>query len=101
MSRHRVPIVYLALNVALAAAYLGLASISWTEPELRDYPGASGGAPIVWGLTAVPVFLLALLANLGVLAWAWRGGRIGAVAKPAWAVAALWLCALAIDFAHH
>jgi hypothetical protein len=101
MFRHRGSLLYLALNVAVAIAYVRVASISWTEPEVRDIPGASGGAPLVWALTAVPIVLFALLANLGVLFWAWRARRLGAFGQLACGALILWVGAVMIDFAHH
>src|SRR5689334_8758338 len=101
MTRSRVPILYLSLNVALAAAYIGVASISWTEPEVRDIPGASGGAPFVWALTAVPIFLLAVLVNVGVPMWAWHRGSLRTIGKLAWGALALWAGVLVFDNLHH
>jgi hypothetical protein len=93
--------VHLVLNVVLAAAYLGVASLWWTEPEVRDIPGASAGAPVLWAFTAVPIFLLAVAANLGLLAWTWRRRGLSAVPKPALAALVLWVGVLAIDFTRH
>jgi hypothetical protein len=104
MTRYRFALVWLAANAAVAVAYLLIAAMSWTEPEVRDVPGASGGAPIIWGLTAVPLFLLATSGNLAVCAWAWRrhsmNGRWPA-APLAWLIPLVWVCAVVVDFAHH
>lgn len=52
---------YLILNVMGALLFLAVASKTWIEPEVADIPGASGGAGIVWFLSAVPIFVLFVL----------------------------------------
>ena len=104
MPRLRFAVGWLAANTALAVAYVLVASSSWTEPEVRDIPGASAGAPIVWGLTAVPLFLLSVVGNLAVFAWTWRRqSRSGQWPAGiwAWGVPLIWIGALVVDFAHH
>jgi hypothetical protein len=44
--------------------FFALAVKTWIEPELANVPGASGGAFIVWGTTALPLFVLFVAANL-------------------------------------
>ena len=41
------------------------AACCWIEPELKDVPGASGGAAFVWGFGPFLVFTAFVLANLG------------------------------------
>jgi hypothetical protein len=90
--------------VAGAAIFLAVASISWIEPKLAKVPGASGGAGIVWGLSALPVFAVCTLLNLGALAWACMARRRqGAwpVSSLAWVSVFVWLAALALDNSRH
>ena len=41
------------------------ASCCWIEPELKDVPGASGGAAFVWALGPLPILVAFVLADLG------------------------------------
>ena len=96
--------ILLAANLAATALFLVVASVSWVEPELKDVPGASGGAPIVWALTALPIFALALVLNLSVLAWAaWVRRREGAwpLGHIAWGSLLFWVAAIFIDSSRH
>ena len=104
MARHRFALVWLAANAAAAAAYLLVASVAWTEPEVRDIPGASGGGAVIWVLTAVPLFLLTTVANLIVVAWAWRRRSTSGqwpAARLAWVIPLVWIGAVVVDLAHH
>ncbi len=91
-------------NLAGIVAFLRLASVTWIEPELKDFPGASGGAAIVWGLTALPVFLAFTLANL-----IWSAIEIrGALKTHDWRpllfsvlTLAAWIVAFVFDGVHH
>jgi hypothetical protein len=56
--------LWLALNAGGIALFFVLAVKTWIEPELANVPGASGGAFIVWGTTAFPLFVLFIAANL-------------------------------------
>lgn len=95
---------WLLANVAVAGAFLGVASFSWIEPELAEYPGASGGAAVVWFMTAVPVFLASGIGNLCMLAWgAVRRHRAGAwpFGAGAWLIPLLWLAVFFLDNSRH
>lgn len=92
-------------NVVAVLCYLIAASLSWVEPELADVPGASGGAPFVWFLLAVPVFLLSVLSNFIGLSWAliyrWRRGQ-PYFYWPVWIfIIILWVAAVALDYSRH
>lgn len=43
----------LAVNAGVAVLFLWLSSQQWIEPELRDNPGARGGGPLVFYVTAI------------------------------------------------
>jgi len=95
---------WLLANVVVAGAFLGVASFSWIEPELADYPGASGGAAVVWFMTAVPLLLVSGIGNLGVLAWGGvRRHRAGAwpFGVGAWLIPLIWLAVLLLDNSRH
>jgi hypothetical protein len=89
----------LVSNVIGAIAYVLLASVSWAIPQEAGLHSETA-EPVVWGLTALPIFAVFSLINLtwGALILARRQWRSGSW----WLVAALiWLVAVAIDFAHH
>lgn len=65
--------VWLGLNGGAAIIFLYLSSSTWIEPELKDVPGASGGAPVVFTLIVLWVLGPLSLLNLGWLAWTARG----------------------------
>jgi hypothetical protein len=95
---------WLVANSVGALLFLLLASLWWTEQELRGIPGASGGAPILWALTAVPVLLAFGFANLCALAWA----CIGRLRRGRWPMAwyalasiPIWVIVVVIDNAQH
>lgn len=97
-------VALVAGNVAACVVFLLLASRTWIEPELTDIPGASGGAGVVWLLTAAPVFALAALLNGAALLWAvWR--RLKQAQWPfsalAWAVPLIWLATWLLDNSYH
>ncbi len=55
---------WLAANVIGMGIFLRWSkSCCWIEPELKDVPGASGGAAIIWALGPLPVLLAFVLAN--------------------------------------
>ena len=63
----RIPRFHLAwmlINLVGIAAFLGVASLSWVEPEVAGPPGTNLGAAFVWVITAVPILLVFALYNL-------------------------------------
>lgn len=97
-------IVWLAVNAFGAGAFLIVASTSWIEPELAHIPGAGGGAAFVWFFTAVPLFFLFVLLNIGILLWVRiiRGKQgLSPNSKFLWVSLLIWLIALALDNMHH
>jgi dipeptide/tripeptide permease len=65
----RIGLWFLA-NVVGAAIYLWLSSKTWIEPVLRGAAGVSrAGDAAVWGLSALPVFVICMAANF---VWSWR-----------------------------
>jgi len=84
--------------------YLAFASSCWIEPRLADIPGASGGAPIVWGLTAFPILILFCILDA-----LWILFACGVfLRKKRWIlhpsfllVPACWAVAVCIDFSRH
>lgn len=55
---------WLLLNTISLLAFLVLASKTWIEPELKGVQAASGGAGVVWALTALPVLVGMILIDL-------------------------------------
>ncbi|MBV1688023.1 hypothetical protein KRR38_10135 [Novosphingobium sp. G106] len=55
--------LWLASNMIGIGIFLYLGAQTWMEPELADIPGASGGEFVVWGITALPIFLLFFVAH--------------------------------------
>ncbi len=97
-------IAMLALNATGIFAYLSFAKPCWIEPELADFPGASGGASIIWGLTAFPILLLFLLLNslwVLVIGIAYLRHRGTAIQPALWLALVLWGVAIYVDFSHH
>jgi hypothetical protein len=91
-------------NLAGVFAFLMLAYPTWIEPELKDYPGASGGAGVVWALTALPVFLGFFFANLiwaGLATYEASKGRGRTPMILASATLVAWIAAFIFDGAHH
>jgi hypothetical protein len=104
LSPSRVSIIWLVSNLLAAGAFLLVASRTWIEPELAHVPGASGGAGVVWFMTAVPVFVIATLLNLAVFAWcciARLRRRAWPVTWPSWLVVLVWAAALVFDNSRH
>jgi hypothetical protein len=60
-------LAWLVTNTLGAIAYLWLASKTWIEPQLRGEVVGRAGDALVWGTTALPVALIFLLANLGMV----------------------------------
>jgi hypothetical protein len=80
------------------------AACCWIEPELKDMPGASGGAAFVWGFGPFLIFAAFMLANLG---WAampdiikWRERRWRSYIAPL-LMLSLWGAAFVFDGLHH
>ena len=80
------------------------ASCCWIEPELKDVPGASGGAAFVWAFGPLPILIAFMLADL---IWgsieeikAKSGQRLKSIAAPL-LVLALWASAFVFDGLHH
>jgi hypothetical protein len=90
--------MWLALNAAGIALFFALAVKTWIEPELANVPGASGGAAFVWGLSALPVFLLFIVANF-VAGFIASRRRHGAIFVALTLVA--WIAAFYFDGIHH
>lgn len=63
------------INGPTGLLFLWQSSHEWIEPELADVPGASGGAPIVFGLLVIwllgPLMILNLVWS-GIVIW---GGK--------------------------
>ena len=84
--------------------FFALAVKTWIEPDLANVPGPSGGAFFVWGITALPLFVLFVAANLvlGIKALRelaisrqWHGAIVVALALVAW------IAAFYFDGIHH
>jgi hypothetical protein len=104
LSASRVGVLWLIANLMMASLFLLLASRTWIEPELAGVPGASGGAGVVWFVTALPVAGAAALVNLVAVVWA-LAFRIKHFAWPASSVAwfglLVWLAAIVLDNSRH
>lgn len=96
--------LWVLANLGGMALFLYLAVQTWIEPELANEPGAGGGAFMVWGLSALPVFLVFLLAHVGAGITAdrhrrrsghWRGAIVAGITL------AGWLALFCYDNAHH
>src|SRR4051812_27578442 len=100
----RTSIVLLVLNGIGVITYLVFASHCWIEPELADFPGASGGAPIVWGLTALPLLLVFLVLDsiwASFLGVAYFRRTTTAIHPALLLVPITWGIAIYIDFSRH
>ena len=95
-------LAWLVVNVVGIGIFLVVASHSWIEPELADIPGAGGGAPLVWALTALPIFAVFVLFNIGAVLWSFLAKRgLGPLRRAAIASVPLWLVAFVVDGLHH
>ena len=104
LRRNRVAGVWLVANLLLATAFLGVASLSWIEPELAHVPGASGGAALFWVVTAVPIFFVSALGNFAVAVWATLFRRREGwwpMSRTAWLALPLWGLVLLLDNSRH
>lgn len=88
-------VVWIAINGLFAVGFLLWSSTQWIEPELKDYPGASGGAPIVF--TLIVFSLLGPLAVVNLLwtamalrRWVIRGDRASLLTIAV--TGAVWVC---------
>jgi len=100
----RVSLIWIVTNIVVAGIFLLVASNTWVEPELADVPGASGGAGVVWFVTAVPVAAVATLLNFAALVWALvvriKHG-IWPANSAAWLGLLVWLAAIVFDNSRH
>ena len=106
MTRSRLTCIWLVTNVCIVPVYLYLASWTWSSPNLPELSWAERHGPaddIIWGVTALPILLGAILLNLavaGCAVWSrWCSG-MWRVTLWAWCIPALWLFALEIDRYH-
>jgi hypothetical protein len=85
--------IWLAANFLGAAAYLWLSSRTWREPELRaeKIPNSAGDAA-VWSMTALPLLIAFLLANL-----VWLLRRKEQSRLPLLVAALLWVGVFGVD----
>ena len=95
--------IWTAANLMGMAFFLYLTIPTWIEPELAEEPEASG-VSIVWGLSALPILVLFMLAHFvfGFVAHsqARRGnGRQGEILLGVTLVC--WIATFFYDGAHH
>ena len=95
---------WIAGNIVAILLYLYLSSRTWLEPEFRGEDVATGGDAVVWALSALPVFVVAVVANLAVVVWGAvyrrRHGQWPFTSR-SWAIVAAWFAAYVIDVYHH
>jgi hypothetical protein len=95
---------WLSANAAAACAFLAVASLWWIEPELADIPGASGGAGVLWFMTAVPIFVVSSVGNFCTFGWALLRRRSAGnwpFGLGAWLIPLLWLAVIIFDSSRH
>jgi len=90
-------VVLLVLNLAGTALYFWAVSSFGAWP-IDDEPTTA--EPFIWGMIVIPIFAVALLVNVpwgAIILWRrqWNSARLWTV------VAAIWLLAVEIDYAHH
>lgn len=103
-AKTRNTLIWFALNIALAAAFLAVASMWWVPSELADIPGAAWPYALGWGFIALPIVVGSLVLNLVVLAWAAHRRRSrGALPiwRVGWMLVLLWVCVLIMDGSRH
>ena len=101
LTAQRWSIVLLALNFIGAVVYVVRASPSWVIPQEREAGLHSvTGEPYVWASGVIPICAAFLLLNL---TWV-----VFIIARRQWqsgifwlSTIAIWMVAMAIDFAHH
>lgn len=96
----RQQIRWVLANATGIAAFLAFASREWIEPEIANEPGAGGGDLFVWGLTALPIMILFVVAHLIV------GGIALTKMRRDWAspfilTTGCWIAVVIFDNAHH
>ena len=87
-------------NVFGIGAFLAFASKAWIEPELANQPGASAGDFIVWGISALPILVIFIIAHIVV------GGLAVTKLRLDWALPLVlttvsWIAAAIFDNMHH
>lgn len=96
--------MWVVANLIGMALFLDLAVKTWIEPDLANEPGANVGDGIVWGLTALPILLLFMVAHFifGVVAHRQRE-RIGSWRGEMFVGSTLviWVAIFIVDNAHH
>jgi hypothetical protein len=88
--------VWIGINGLIGFLFLWLSSREWIEPELKDFPGASGGAPIVFTLLVFELLGPLMILNLvwlGIMVWVGKriGNRIATISLFALMTAG-WIC---------
>lgn len=95
---------WIAVNAGGSLLYLIVASSCWTEPEVRDIPGASGGSPFVWVFFALPFPFLFFILNAGlVLRVCFVYDKTREWQLNLWylVVPAMWAAVILLDFSQH
>jgi hypothetical protein len=96
--------LWVVANLLGLTLFVRFAARTWIEPELANEPGASGGEFMVWGLSALPILLLFILAHFafGFVArgqrqrsGSWRGEIFVGYTL------LCWIAAFLFDNAHH
>src|SRR5579863_8476691 len=97
-------VLIVAANLVGVAAYLYFSVPLWAPEEFANIPGAGAGGPIIWGLTALPVFAISLPLNFVWLASACFVflRRRSWFIRPIYAIVPLaWVIAVYVDYSHH
>ena len=92
--------IWMVANVLTSAVFIHFASWTWLEPNLRGEDVARGGDAVVWALCALPVLVIAVVANGIWFALASRERLRSANVWPTSSitvVAAIWIAALVVD----
>jgi len=84
---------WLIANAIGAAAYVWLSSLTWLEPDLRGEDVARAGDAMVWSMTALPLLVGFVLADL---VWLISRVRTGQSCQPMLLVALLWAVIIGI-----
>ena len=93
-----IPWALVAANLVGIFFYLRNAALAWALPEEAGLDPAIGGDAMVWGVGALPILLLFLLAD-GI--WWHFTERLNLSRWPAWTSFAFWVTAVVVDFRHH
>jgi len=96
--------LWMVANLIGMALFLECAVKTWVQPELVNEPGVNSGEGIIWGLTALPILLVFVLAHFvfGIVAHrqrerngSWRGEMfVGSTLV-------IWVAVFFFDNAHH